>query len=100
MPLWGKSDATSNCALQWLSEVQATQNTSNRTAFFNNATPSAFVSGQATGIFGVDSTEERVTTGAIASYTITNAGSGYNANAAVTISGGGGSGATANAHLS
>ena len=33
MPLWGKSDAASNCALQWLSEVQATQNTSNRTDF-------------------------------------------------------------------
>lgn len=99
MPLWGKSDAASNCALQWLSEVQATQNTSNRTAYYNNNTPSAFVSGQTTGVFAIDSTEEQVTTGKIVDFTITYAGSGYSANAAVTISGGGGSGATANAFV-
>jgi hypothetical protein len=85
--------------LQWLSEVQATQNTSNRTAYYNNNTPSAFVSGQTTGVFAVDSTEEQVTTGKIVDFTITYAGSGYSANAAVTISGGGGSGATANAFV-
>jgi hypothetical protein len=85
--------------LQWLSEVQATQNTSNRTAYYNNNTPSAFVSGQTTGVFAIDSTEEQVTTGKIVDFTITYAGSGYSANAAVTISGGGGSGATANAFV-
>lgn len=99
MPLWGKSDAASNCSLQWLSEVQATQNTSNRTALFGNNTPSAFVSGQTVGVFAVDSTEEQVTTGKIVDFTITFAGSGYSANAAVTVSGGGGSGATANAFV-
>lgn len=100
MPLWGKSDAASNVALQWLSEVQSTQNTSNKTAYYNNNTPSAFVSGQTTGIFAVDSTEELVTKGKIVDYTITFAGSGYSANAAVTLTGGGTTNAgTANAFV-
>ena len=89
MPLWGKSDAASNCALQWLSEVQATQNTTNRTAYYNNNTPSAFVGGQTAGVFAIDSTEESVRTGKLVDFTITYAGSGYGANAAVTLTGGG-----------
>ncbi len=100
MPLWGKSDAATNTSLQWLSTVQATQNTSNKTAFYNNNTPSAFVSGQTTGIFAIDSTEQKATTGKIVDYTITFAGSGYSANAAVTLTGGGTTNAgTANAFV-
>ena len=100
MPLWGKSDAASNAALQWLSEVQATQNTTNKTAFYNNNTPSGFVSGQTAGLFAVDSVEGSTTKGKLVEFSITYAGSGYAANAAVTLTGGGTTNAgTANAFV-
>lgn len=64
-------------------------------AMFNNTTPSAFISGQAVGVFGVDTTEEAVNrksqgiahagwnlrragTGSIVSGVYTNTGTGYN----------------------
>lgn len=98
MPLWGKSDAATNTATCWLSTVNATQNSANKTAFYNNNTPSAFVSGETVGLFAIDSTEARVTRGPIVNYTVTFGGSGYGANAAVTLTGGGSSNVgTANA---
>lgn len=98
MSQWGKNDRADNTAIQWVSQVQVTQNTSNRTAFYGNTTPSGFNAGVTKGIFGVDSAEYAINGGNVASYRITSAGSGYSSNAAVTLSVvNGGSGATSNA---
>jgi hypothetical protein len=54
-------------------------------AMFNNTTPSAFITGQAVGVFGVDSTEMGITAGKLGISRVTFGGSGYSANATVTI---------------
>ena len=98
MSQWGKSDIATNTSIQWVSQVNVTPNTVNRAALFGNVTPSAIVSGITTGVFGVDGLEYTVAAGNVASYIVTNAGSGYSANAAVTLTvTNGGSGATSNA---
>ena len=67
-------------------------------AMFNNSTPSAFLTGQAVGVFGIDASEAAISTGNLAFGRVTNGGSGYSANATVTITvTNGGSGGVANA---
>lgn len=53
---------------------------------FENTTPSAFISGQAVGVFGVDAAEMGLTTGSTNGvYRVTSGGTGYGANAVVTL---------------
>jgi hypothetical protein len=52
---------------------------------FVNTTPSAFLTGQAVGVFGVDATEMAYSNGALAIARVTFGGTGYSANATVTI---------------
>ena len=53
---------------------------------FGNTTISAFVTGAAVGVFGVDATEMGFTSGSTNGvYRVTSGGSGYNANAVVTL---------------
>jgi hypothetical protein len=53
---------------------------------FGNTTISAFITGAAVGVFGVDATEMGFTTGSTNGvYRVTSGGSGYNANAVVTL---------------
>jgi hypothetical protein len=54
-------------------------------AMFTNTTISAFVSGQAVGVFGVDATEMGLNSGPLGLARVTFGGSGYSANATVTI---------------
>lgn len=63
-------------------------------AMFNNTTPSAFVTGQAVGVFGVDAAETAVGSGGLVTGVLTYPGSGYTANAAgtLTVTNGGTSG--------
>lgn len=97
MSQWGSSDASSNAVLWASTSVKLAPNTTNRDNLYGNTTQDAFTTGQKVGVFAVDSTEEVVGAGGIASIVITNAGSGYSANATVTVSGGGGSSGAANA---
>lgn len=52
---------------------------------FGNTTVDAFITGQAVGVFGVDTAEMGVTGGPIAETYVTFGGSGYKANVAVTL---------------
>jgi hypothetical protein len=54
-------------------------------AMFTNTTISAFVPGQAVGVFGVDATEMGLNSGPLGLARVTFGGSGYSANATVTI---------------
>lgn len=54
-------------------------------AMFNNATPSAFLTDQAVGVFGLDASETAISAGNLAFGRVTFGGSGYSANATVTI---------------
>lgn len=52
---------------------------------FNNTTMSAFIPGQAVGVFGADTTETAVANGGIVTAVLTFVGSGYNSNASITV---------------
>lgn len=54
-------------------------------AMFNNTTPSAFLTGQAVGVFGLDASETAISSGNLVFGRVTFGGSGYTANATVTI---------------
>jgi hypothetical protein len=54
-------------------------------AMFNNATPNAFLTGQAVGVFGLDASETAISAGNLVFGRVTSGGSGYSANATVTI---------------
>jgi hypothetical protein len=54
-------------------------------AMFTNTTISAFVPGQAVGVFGIDTTEMGLSSGPLGLARVTFGGSGYSANATVTI---------------
>ena len=86
MSQWGSSDAASNSVLWGPDLVKTRANTTTRDELYNNTTPSAYISGVATGVFGIDSTEERVATGKLAVLRVVTGGSGYAANAALTFS--------------
>jgi hypothetical protein len=93
MPQWGKSDAASNAVLWGVTGFNGAPNTSNRTAFYDNNTPDAFLSGATVGQWGVDTTEIAVGNGPVNLVTIITGGSGYNGTVLSAITGGGGSGA-------
>jgi hypothetical protein len=98
MPLWGKSDASTNAAIFAPSQVNKTPNTNNAAALYNNTTPNAYFSGATVGLYGVSAAEVSATGTSVAEVTITFAGSGYTANAVVTMGEAvGGTNATANA---
>jgi len=97
MALWGNTDNAANSVNYAVNQFGKTANSDNKTAFFGNTTPNAFVTGATVGQYAVDTTEMGIGSGVVATLTLTSPGSGYAANAAVTISGGGGTGATANA---
>lgn len=96
MSQWKNTDAAGNSVLWAPTSVKLAPNSANRDNLYENTTPSAFITGQTVGQFGVDVTEVGVTNGSIVAYTITNNGSGYKANAVVTVSGNATSNATAN----
>jgi len=120
MPLWGRNDK----AVTALANVESTTgapigtytavklggsanahlaNTSGSRAnvdsqMYINTTPSAFLTGQAVGVFGVDATEMGFNSGPIGLARVTYGGTGYSANATVTFTvTNGGSSAAANA---
>lgn len=95
MAQWGNTDVAGNSVLWGVTGFNGAPNTSNRTAFFDNNTPDAFVTGITAGQWGVDPTEIAIGNGPVNLITITNAGTGYNANATITFTGGGGSSAAA-----
>ena len=96
MAQWGNTEDAANSVLWAVSQLKLTANTTNQTNLFGNTTPSAFITGQTTGQFGVDATEMAVSNASVVSYEVTFRGSGYNANAAVTVSGTGTANATSN----
>jgi hypothetical protein len=97
MSQWGSSDAASNSVIWAPTSVKLAPTRTNANTLYGNTTADAFVAGQTVGMFAVDSTEEAVAAGGIASIVLTSAGSGYTGNTTVTISGGGGSSGAANA---
>lgn len=101
MPLWGKSDASSNAPAWATSYVNLPSNTANRDALFGNTTHEAFnnagvATKKSVGMFGLNATELAVSNGSIVSIYITSPGSGYSANTTVTVSGNGTANAQAN----
>ena len=95
MGQWGNTDVAGNSVLWGVTGFNGAPNTTNRSAFYDNITPDAFVTGLTAGQFGVDTTEMGVGSGNVAQIIVTNAGTGYNANATITFSGGGGTSAAA-----
>jgi len=96
MAQWGNTDDAANSVLWAVSQLKQTANSTTQTNLFGNTTPSAFITGQTTGQFGVDATEMAVSNASVVSYEVTFTGSGYRANAAVTVSGTGTANATSN----
>ena len=96
MSQWGNTDDAANSVNWGVVQYQKTPNTTNRTAFFENTTEDAFVTGLVAGQFGVDTTEMGVGAGNVAQIIITSGGTGYNANSVITFTGGGGSSASGN----
>ncbi len=99
MSQWKNDDSAANSVSYVGALVNKTPNTGNQTDLFGNTTPSAFVTGQIVGQFGVDATEAGSANGTVAYVTIKN-GSGYSANATLSVSGGAGNttAAAGNAH--
>lgn len=98
MAQWGKNDAASNTSLQWISQVGQVANTANRTALFGNTSIWYDDSKAGKGVFGVSAAEDAVSSGNVASATVSFVGSGYSANATVTVTvTNGGADATINA---
>jgi len=87
MAQWGNTDDAANSVLWAVSQLKRPANSVNQTALFGNTTPDAFVSGQTTGQFGLDTTEIGVSNSSVVAYEVTFPGSGYRANATVTVSG-------------
>jgi hypothetical protein len=95
MGQWGNTDVAGNSVLWGVTGFNGAPNTTNRSSFYDNITPDAFVTGITAGQFGVDTTEMGIGNGPVAQITITNAGTGYIANSTITFSGGGGTSAAA-----
>jgi hypothetical protein len=95
MGQWGNTDVAGNSVLWGVTGFNGAPNTTNRSAFYDNITPDAFVTGITAGQFGVDTTEMGVGSGNVAQIIVTNAGTGYTANATITFTGGGGTSAAA-----
>jgi len=86
MSQWGTSDAASNSVLWAPTSVNLAPTRTNANNLYTNTTPDAFITGAATGVFAIDSTEEAATAGRLAALRIVSAGSGYAANATLTFS--------------
>jgi hypothetical protein len=97
MAQWGNKDAASNSVLWGTTGFFKRATATNRNAFYDNVSRSAYVTNQIVGQFGVDTTEVNVTNGPVVHVTVTNAGSGYSANVYAAVTGGGGSGANVTA---
>jgi len=95
MAQWGNTDVAGNSCLWGVTGYNGAPNTTNRSSFYDNITPDAFVTGITAGQFGVDTTEMGVGSGNVVQITITNAGTGYVSNSTITFSGGGGTSAAA-----
>jgi hypothetical protein len=96
MPQWGNTDTTANSVLWGVSQLKLPANSVNRDALFGNTTPDAFINGQTTGVFGLDSTEIGVANSSVSAYEVIFPGSGYRANTTVTVDGNATANATAN----
>ena len=97
MAQWGDTDDAANSVLWAVAQYNQTANSTTQANFFENTTPSAFVTGATVGQFGMDTTEVGVSNGVVISITITDPGSGYTANATVTVDGSATANSTANA---
>jgi hypothetical protein len=98
MPLWGSTDEAGNSAIFAPGQLKTKISRANANLLYGNTTPDAFIPGQITGVYGVDSTEMAVVHGRVIEGIITFAGSGYGANATVAFSSNNtGSSAAANA---
>lgn len=96
--MWGSSDAASNSVIYAPTSVKLAPTRANANLLYGNTTPDAFITGVASGVFAVDSTEEAVSAGKLAVVRIVTGGSGYTANATVAFSSNNtGSSAAANA---
>lgn len=100
MSQWKNDDSAANSVSYVGALVNKTANVGNRTNMFGNVTPSAFVSGQVVGQFGVSAAEAASGNGTINSVVFVHRGSGYSANATLTVTGGAGNttAAAGNAH--
>ena len=85
MAQWGNTDDAANSVLWGVSQVKKTANSTTQANFFDNTTPSAFITNQIVGQFGVDPTEIAVAKGNIAFTYVTSGGSGYTSNSTVTL---------------
>ena len=97
MSQWGNHDNAANSTLWGVVQYNKTGNTANKTGFFGNTTPGAYVTGLTVGQFGADTTEMGVSNGSVVTFEVTFAGSGYIANTSVTLTGNATANATANA---
>jgi hypothetical protein len=100
MALWGKTDANTSSPLYVQSQLKRTANSTNQDAAFGNTSAwfGKATGKQVAGVFGVDTTEARVSAGPLALGRVITAGSGYTANATITITAvSGGSSGVANA---
>lgn len=78
MSLWGKTDNANNSTIFAAAQVNKTANSTNRTNLYGNSTVSAFITNQAVGQFGIDTTEQATTTGsAHAGWVLKTIGTGY-----------------------
>ena len=96
MPQWGNTDNTANSVLWGVSQLKQVANSTTQTNLYGNTTPDAFITGQTTGVFGLDATEIGVSNNSVVAYEVTFPGSGYIANATVTVGGNAEANATAN----
>jgi len=92
---WGSyANSAANSVLWGVVNAKLRANSVNQAAFFENTTPSAYITGVTLGQFGVEPSQMQTYNGPVDQVTITFSGSGYGAaNATSVISGGGGSGA-------
>jgi hypothetical protein len=95
MAQWGNTDVAGNSCLWGVTGYNGAPNTTNRSSFYDNITPDAFVTGITAGQFGANAVEMGVASGPVAQITITNAGTGYVSNSTITFTGGGGTSAAA-----
>ncbi len=111
MSLWSNSDANTSAPQNAVAAGYGVS--ANGFTLYNNTTVSSFITGEALGVFGVDTTEAANTTGEgqkvahagwnlrhagsgpVISVSLTSAGANYRSNGFIVFTGGGGSGANA-----
>jgi hypothetical protein len=88
---WGKNDNASNSVFWGVVNGKLRANSVNQTAFYNNVSPDAYITGATMGQFGVSTAEMGVSVGPINQVIITDAGTGYLGTVLSTIAGDGSS---------